>query len=73
MQCDPIDTYEPFYITAVRERKEIFHEITTKFTMLSTTYMIHLRPPLLLKNTLPIDLRISVAGCSVSTKNGLQY
>lgn len=34
--------------------------------MLSACYVIHLKPPLYLRNALPIDIRISVAGCSVS-------
>lgn len=34
--------------------------------MLSACYVIHLKPPLYLRNALPIDIHISVAGCSVS-------
>lgn len=34
--------------------------------MLSACYVIHLKPPLYLRNALPIDVHISVAGCSVS-------
>lgn len=52
----------------MRERKEIFHEVTSKYTMLSACYIIHLRPPLILKNTLPVGLRVSVAGCTVNVK-----
>lgn len=37
--------------------------------MLSACYIIHLRPPLILKNALPIGLRVSVAGCSVNVKD----
>lgn len=66
LQCDPIQTFEPFYITAIREREEVYHEVTTKFTMLSACYVINLKPPLYLRNALPIDIRISVAGCTVS-------
>lgn len=33
--------------------------------MLSACYEIHLRPPFMLRNALPIGLTISVAGCSV--------
>lgn len=83
LQCDPIQTFEPFYITAIREREEVYHEVTTKFTMLSACYVIHLKPPLYLRNALPIDIQISVAGCTVQTgdnqatkdgvENHLQY
>ncbi|XP_039442815.1 intermembrane lipid transfer protein Vps13 isoform X7 [Culex pipiens pallens] len=65
LQCDPIKTFEPFHINAVRERHDVFHEVTSKHTMLSACYEIHLRPPLMLRNALPIGLTISVAGCSV--------
>jgi vacuolar protein sorting-associated protein 13A/C len=66
LQCDPINTYEPLYINAIRERHDVFFEISSKYTMLSACYIIRLRPPLLLRNALPIDLVISVAGCSVA-------
>lgn len=57
------------HFQAIRERKEIFHEVTSKFTMLSACYIVHLRPSLILKNALPIGLRVSVAGCSVNVKD----
>jgi vacuolar protein sorting-associated protein 13A/C len=66
LQCDPINTYEPLYINAIRERFDVFFEISSKYTILSACYIIRLRPPLLLRNALPIDLVVSVAGCSVS-------
>ncbi|XP_037042887.1 vacuolar protein sorting-associated protein 13-like, partial [Bradysia coprophila] len=66
LQCDPMDTFEPFYITAIREREEVYHEVTSKVTMLSACYVVHLKPPLYLRNALPIDISISVAGCSVA-------
>ncbi|XP_055686925.1 intermembrane lipid transfer protein Vps13 isoform X2 [Lutzomyia longipalpis] len=65
LQCDPEVNYEPFYINAVRTRKDVYYEVTSKITMLSVCYVIHLRPPVLLRNTLPIPIIISVAGCSV--------
>lgn len=34
--------------------------------MLSACYVINLRPPLYLRNALPVDIQISVAGCTVS-------
>lgn len=36
---------------------------------MSASYVIHLRPALIMKNLLPIPLQISVAGCSVSVKD----
>lgn len=66
LQCDPINTYEPLYINAIRERNDVFFEISSKYTILSACYLIRLRPPLLLRNALPIDLVVSVAGCSVA-------
>lgn len=70
MQCDPIHTFEPFYITAIREREEVYYEVTSKFTMSSACYVINLKPPLYLRNALPIDIQISVAGCTVSQNDG---
>lgn len=61
LQCDPIHTFEPFYITAIREREEVYHEVTSKFTMLSACYVINLKPPLYLRNALPIDIQISIS------------
>lgn len=66
LQCDPINTYEPLYINAIRERFEVFFEVSSKVTIASACYVIRLRPPLLLRNALPIDLIVSVAGCSVA-------
>lgn len=66
LQCDPENTFEPFYLTAIREREGVYHEVTSKYTMLSVCYVIHLKPPLYLRNALPIGLHISVAGCSVA-------
>lgn len=66
LQCDPINTYEPLYINAIRERFDVFFEISSKYTIASACYLIRLRPPLLLRNALPIDLVVSVAGCSVA-------
>lgn len=51
---------------AIREREEVYHEVTSKVTMLSACYVIHLKPPLYLRNALPIDISISVAGCTVA-------
>ncbi|XP_052870380.1 intermembrane lipid transfer protein Vps13 [Anopheles cruzii] len=65
LQCDPTKTFEPFYINAVRQRQEVFYEISSNHTMMSACYEIHLRPPFLLRNALPIGLTISVAGCTV--------
>nr|XP_040227109.2 intermembrane lipid transfer protein Vps13 isoform X1 [Anopheles coluzzii] len=65
LQCDPIKTFEPFYINAVRQRQDVFYMISSNHTMLSACYEIHLRPPFMLRNALPIGLTISVAGCSV--------
>lgn len=71
LQCDPIHTFEPFYITAIREREEVYYEVTSKFTMLSACYVINLKPPLYLRNALPIDIQISVAGCTVQNENNV--
>lgn len=73
LQCDPINTYEPLYINAIRERFDVFFEVTSKYTMLSACYLIRLRPPLILKNALPLDLIVSVSGCSASRERDRNY
>lgn len=73
LQCDPIRTYEPLYINAIRERFDVFFEVTGKYTILSACYQIKLRPPLLLRNALPIDLIVSVAGCSAARDRDRSY
>uniref|UniRef100_A0A182FL84 Vacuolar protein sorting-associated protein 13 n=1 Tax=Anopheles albimanus TaxID=7167 RepID=A0A182FL84_ANOAL len=65
LQCDPINTFEPFYINVARKRLDVFYEVTSNHTMMSACYEIHLRPPFLLRNALPVNLTVSVAGCTV--------
>lgn len=65
LQCDPINSYEPLQINAIREKFAVFSEISSKYTYASACYVIRLRPPLLLRNALPIDISVSVAGSSV--------
>lgn len=73
LQCDPVNTYEPLYVNAIRERFDVYFEVTCKFTILSACYLIRLRPPLILRNALPIDLIVSVAGCSVQRDRDRNY
>ncbi|KAH8253644.1 hypothetical protein KR032_006328 [Drosophila birchii] len=70
LHCNPIKTFEPLYINARRKKTEIYNEYSNKYTLLSAFYTIHLRPPLYLRNFLPIDIMVSVAGCSVQ-KDGM--
>ncbi|XP_036331860.1 vacuolar protein sorting-associated protein 13 [Rhagoletis pomonella] len=65
LQCDPLNTFETFYINVKRIKTEIFHEHSDKYTILSAYYTLHLRPPVYLCNALPISISVSVAGCSV--------
>lgn len=65
IQCDPIETFEPFFINVSREKTEIYHEHSNKFKLMSAFYTLHLRPPVYLRNALPINITVSVAGCSV--------
>ncbi|EDW02215.1 vacuolar protein sorting-associated protein 13 [Drosophila grimshawi] len=64
LQCDPIDTFEALYINIRRRKHEIYFENSNKYRLQSAFYTIHLRPPLYLRNSLPIDIKVSVAGCS---------
>ncbi|XP_029176856.1 vacuolar protein sorting-associated protein 13 isoform X2 [Nylanderia fulva] len=56
------DTTEPFYIQAVGEIEQVYFENTTRHTMASTIYNVHLYPSVYLKNFLPIDIIISLPG-----------
>ncbi|XP_052841610.1 intermembrane lipid transfer protein Vps13 [Drosophila gunungcola] len=71
LHCDPTKTFEPLIINARRKKSEVYFENTTKYTLLSAFYTIHLRPPLYLRNSLPINIQVSVAGCSVRKEDGL--
>lgn len=71
VQLDPIDTFEALYINTRRAKEEIYYENTDKLRINSATFTIHLRPPLYLRNSLPIDIRVSVAGCSVRKTRSL--
>ncbi|XP_014471667.1 PREDICTED: vacuolar protein sorting-associated protein 13C isoform X2 [Dinoponera quadriceps] len=56
------DTTEPFYIQAVGEIEQVYFENTTRHTMASTIYNVHLYPSVYLKNFLPIDIIICLPG-----------
>ncbi|XP_017078120.1 vacuolar protein sorting-associated protein 13 [Drosophila eugracilis] len=71
LHCDPTKTFEPLIINARRKKTEVYFEGTNKYTLLSAFYTIHLRPPLYLRNSLPINIQVSVAGCSVLKEDGL--
>nr|CAI5824993.1 unnamed protein product [Callosobruchus analis] len=47
---------ELFVIKAVGEMEQIFYENTTRHTMSSVCYNIHLRPAVIFKNCLPLDI-----------------
>lgn len=69
LQCDPQHTFEPFHIKVIRERLEVFHEVTSRVTMLSACYVFHLRPPIYVRNALPINIHVSVSGSSALGKS----
>ncbi|XP_012058655.1 PREDICTED: vacuolar protein sorting-associated protein 13C [Atta cephalotes] len=56
------DSTEPFYIQAVGEIEQVYFENTTRHTMASTVYNVHLYPSIYLKNFLPIDIIICLPG-----------
>lgn len=68
LQCDPINSFEPLHINAIREKFAVFSEVSSKYTYASACYVIRLRPPLLLRNALPIDISVSVAGSSAANE-----
>ncbi|XP_011630655.2 LOW QUALITY PROTEIN: vacuolar protein sorting-associated protein 13 [Pogonomyrmex barbatus] len=65
LKCEPRSKQkgtEPFYIQVVGEIEQVYFENTTRHTMASTIYNVHLYPPVYLKNFLPIDIIICLPG-----------
>ncbi|XP_032688033.1 vacuolar protein sorting-associated protein 13 isoform X3 [Odontomachus brunneus] len=56
------DVTEPFYIQALGEIEQVYFENTSRHTMASTIYNVHLYPSVYLKNFLPIDIIICLPG-----------
>ncbi|RZC35600.1 vacuolar protein sorting-associated protein 13A-like, partial [Asbolus verrucosus] len=59
LQCSPKDlefNSEPFIIQAVGEMEQVYFENTCRHTMSSTCYNIHLRPAVVFKNCLPLNI-----------------
>lgn len=59
LQCSPKDPAagsETFILQTVGEMEQVYYENTTKYTMASTCYNIHLRPAVVFKNCLPITI-----------------
>ncbi|XP_066252738.1 intermembrane lipid transfer protein Vps13 isoform X1 [Euwallacea similis] len=50
----------PFLIKAVGEMLQVYYENTTRHTMASTCYNIHLRPAAIFKNFLPLPIIVCV-------------
>nr|CAD7454577.1 unnamed protein product [Timema tahoe] len=72
LQCDPKNKgdKEPFFMKIVGEMEQVYYENTSRHTMSSTCYNIHLRPAVVLKNFLPVDLVCCVQG--VPKERGLK-
>ncbi|XP_074114843.1 vacuolar protein sorting 13C isoform X2 [Cotesia typhae] len=64
LKCEPRNkqSKEPFYMQVVGEIEQVYFENTTRHTMSSTIYNIHLYPSVYLKNFLPIDIIIILPG-----------
>ncbi|KAL1140360.1 hypothetical protein AAG570_000292 [Ranatra chinensis] len=64
MQCNPknIEDKEPFFIKAIGEIEQVYFELSNRHTMSSTCYNIHIRPTVILKNLLPVDIICCIQG-----------
>lgn len=71
VQCEPLRSVEPLLINVQRERKEIFFENTTKYKLHSAYYTLHLKPPIYLRNALPVNITVSVAGTALGMSEEL--
>lgn len=70
LQCEPKnkDIVEPFFMKIVGEMEQVYYEKTSRHTMSSTCYNIHLRPAVILKNYLPVDLICCIQGIPTEKK-----
>lgn len=71
VQCEPLRSIGPLIINIEREKTEIFFENTNKFKLHSAYYTLHLRPPICLRNALPVDITVSVAGTAINMNEEL--
>lgn len=71
VQCEPLRSVGPLLINVQREKTEIFFENTNKFKLHSAYYTLHLRPPICLRNALPVDITVSVAGTAINMNEEL--
>lgn len=59
LKCNPksLETStKPFIIKVIGEMEQVYYENTTRHTMASTCYNIHLRPAVIFKNCLPVNV-----------------
>ncbi|XP_042203320.1 vacuolar protein sorting-associated protein 13-like isoform X2 [Homarus americanus] len=70
LQCVPRDVHEvhaiPFLIAATGDVEQILWENTSRRTMKSALYKVHLRPPMVLHNLLPVPISLDPPGTIVS-------
>jgi len=64
LQCNAknIEDKEPFFIKVVGELEQVYNELSNRHTMASKCYNIHLRPTVILKNFLPVDIVVCTQG-----------
>lgn len=64
LQCNSKNSEdkEPFFIKAVGEIEQVYFELSNRHTMASTCYNIHLRPTVILKNFLPVEIICCLQG-----------
>lgn len=56
------EAVEPFYMKVVGEIEQVYFENTSRHTMASTIYNVHLYPAVYFKNFLPIDIIVCLPG-----------
>ncbi|KAJ8953002.1 hypothetical protein NQ318_015363 [Aromia moschata] len=63
LQCphkDSTKKKEPFIFKVVGETEQVYYENTSRHTMASTCFNVHLRPAVIMTNCLPIDIIVCV-------------
>ncbi|XP_049842368.1 LOW QUALITY PROTEIN: intermembrane lipid transfer protein Vps13-like [Schistocerca gregaria] len=70
LQCEPKDKKDkdPFFMKIVGELEQVYFEQTSRHTVASSCYNIYLRPAVMLKNLLPVDIICCLAGTAKETR-----
>ncbi|KAG8230079.1 hypothetical protein J437_LFUL009198 [Ladona fulva] len=67
LRCDPKEGGSPVFIQVIGETERLPHERTGKHTLSSVCHSVYLRPTVILRNLLPLDIVVTQSGISGET------